>query len=588
MATLAVLVVASLGAAAARGAVTSYDWSGTIYLGGQPVFPLVLSNGPPVGSTTPWGTDAYKETTSAGINVFRAGSKGIWTSSALSDTLADDRAAAAVHAFTWVDLSGYSRATPGSTEDASLAHVVTTLRSEASASAIALWKGRDEPWWSRIEPSELQFAYCRVTSRGDPSWCSGEAPLAPQQLWVTVEAPKGTLADLAPYSAVTDIHGVDVYPISLAQSNPDLHRVGKWTSRIAAVTPGAPVWTTIPICWRGSFDASTSTYVLPTLLQERYMAYDAIINGARALNFYGGNASGCWNATDAKYGWNWTFWQTVLKPLVQELSDPSGVAPALVNGGTTVPVASSDPSTEAILRQGASPGDLWLIAARSGTGTKRVTFRGLPSWVKTARVSLEDRTVKVTHRSLADEFGQWDVHVYHFVERLTLTKVQPARATVGSKVELVGRGLGEAKKVSFGGVAAHFKVVSRRKIVAIVPRGAQRGQVVVTSPVGSVTSSFGVLPSASTRPRVAGSATVAHVLTAGTGKWYGSPPTTYSFRWLACNARGNGCKRIPGATSRRLRVRPGLVGERLRVLVVARSAAGAGRARSAPTAVVAP
>jgi hypothetical protein len=40
--------------------------------------------------------------------------------------------------------------------------------------------------------------------------------------------------------------------------------------------------------------------VLPTFQQERYMAYDAILNGARALTFFGGNQPGCFSGTDAQ------------------------------------------------------------------------------------------------------------------------------------------------------------------------------------------------------------------------------------------------------------------------------------------------
>ena len=34
--------------------------------------------------------------------------------------------------------------------------------------------------------------------------------------WVTIQAPRGTAPQLAPYTPVTDIHGVDVYPVTLA------------------------------------------------------------------------------------------------------------------------------------------------------------------------------------------------------------------------------------------------------------------------------------------------------------------------------------------------------------------------------------
>ena len=169
VAAAAVAVVASL-AVAAHGATTSFDSTQTILFNGEPTFPLVLSPGPPLGAQTPWGTDGLAETAAAGINVYRTGVGGIWKDSDIHTAMAWNRAAAALHAYTWPNLGGYSLALPGSPEDEGMANVVETLTSDPSGSAIAMWKGRDEPWWSDIAPSALQFAYCRVTSRGNPAW----------------------------------------------------------------------------------------------------------------------------------------------------------------------------------------------------------------------------------------------------------------------------------------------------------------------------------------------------------------------------------------------------------------------------------
>jgi len=496
---VAVLVTSTLvvcGAGAARAATTSFDRTRTILFNGEPTFPLVLSPGPPLGGQTPWGTNGLAETASAGVNVYRTGANGIWRESDINGALAWDRAAAALHVYTWPTLGGYSQALPGSEEDAGLTQVVQTLTDDPSGSAIAFWKGRDEPWYSDIAPSALQFAFCRVTSRGDPSWCGGENPLDPSQLWVTIEAPRGTAADLAPYSDVTDVHGVDIYPVTLAHTSPNLQAVGKWTATLASVTPLAPVWTTIQICASGSIDKTTGNYILPTFQQERYMAYDAILNGAKALTFYGGSNAGCFSGSDATYGWNWSFWQSVLEPLVQQLSASSPIAPALVNHARTPRVTTRGSGTETMVREGTSVDDLWLIAARNGAGTRTVTFKGLPRWTHRGSVYKENRTVTAAAGSFKDRFAQWDVHVYHFVEPLILRKVAPAQGAVGSHVSLQGKGLAAATGVSFGGAKARFKIVNDGKLVTTVPRRAKSGPIVVTSPLKQVRSkvSFHVLP----------------------------------------------------------------------------------------------
>jgi IPT/TIG domain len=575
-------------ASAAQPATTTFDRSRTIRIDGQPTFPIVLSPGPALDSTTPWGTNGLAETISAGVNMFRTGVGRIWTATDIQSALAWDRAAAALHAYTWPNLSGYAQALPDSPEDAGLTNVVETLTNDPSGSAIAMWKGRDEPWWSGIEPSALRFAYCRVTSRGDPAWCGSEVPLDPSQLWVTIEAPRGTPADLAPYSAVTDIHGVDIYPVRLNRPSPTLQTVGKWTRSLASVSPTEPVWTTIQICASGSYDKTTGDFVLPTFDQERYMAYDAILNGARALNFYGGNIAGCFSGDDAESGWNWTFWQSVLKPLLEEISASSPLAPALVNGAPTPRIKTSGRATEAMLKEGTSVDDLWLIAARSGLGTRTVTLSGLPSWVRRGGVYTEHRSVSVSDGSLKDQFSQWGVHVYHFVEPLIFGRAEPARATVGTRVTLKGKGLAAATAVSFGGANARFRVVSDGKLVATVPQSALSGPVVVTSPLAQVQSrdSFPIVPSPATLPRITGTPRLGHRLKATTGTWYGDPPTSYRFSWLGCNKRGLDCKPVPSAAKPTLRLGPSRLGRRFRVLVTVRTGSAAGSARSAATAVV--
>ncbi len=386
---------------AAGAGVTRFDADGTTLLDGAKVFPIVLAKGPEVGSTTPAGGDAFDEVVSAGVTFLKVGpATTVWTQADVDDALANDRAAAARGIQTWVNLATLSRATAGSAQDTRLHDVVAALKGDASAGAIGMWKGADEPWWSGISASSLQFAYCLATSRGTSSWCAGEAPVDSDHLWVTIQAPKGTASDLAPYSAVTDIHGVDHYPVTLANADPNLHGIGTWTATLAAATPNHAVWTTLQVCASGSSDGS-GAFVLPTRLQERYMIYDAILNGARNLAFYGGNIPGCWNASDTTAGWNWTFWDGVLKPLVQEINAGSPIAPALVNPGTTRDAGlqrRDDPGDRARRRRQRRPvGDRGAERRRLAGGDDR----------RPARDRDERRGL---HRGPVGPGGEWIVH----------------------------------------------------------------------------------------------------------------------------------------------------------------------------------
>src|SRR5438552_157072 len=170
-----VAAAAALVFAASAGAtVTTVDAQGTVLVNGAKVFPIVLAKGPPRGGTTPSGADALREVVGAGVDFFKVGPATTpWTDADISDAVEWDRAAFALGAYTWINLATVSRATPGSPSDSLLQRVIGTLQADPSGSdGIGMWRGADEPWWSGIPPSALQFAYCRATGHGDPSWCA--------------------------------------------------------------------------------------------------------------------------------------------------------------------------------------------------------------------------------------------------------------------------------------------------------------------------------------------------------------------------------------------------------------------------------
>jgi hypothetical protein len=406
----AVALLAVVLAEAAGAAVTTFDQHGTTLINGQKVFPIVLAKGPERDSKTPTGADALDEVVAAGVNVFKVGpASRPWWPEDKADAVAWNQEAAERGVYTWVNLATLADAEPGNLKDTRLREVIDLL---GNAPALAMWKGADEPQLAGFEPEQLQYAYCVATSLGGERWC--EQPEDSDHLWVTIQAPRGTAPDLAPYGTVTDVHGVNDYPVTWAdRTDPDLHEVGVWTNTLASVTPNHAVWTTLQVCASGSSGPNDGEFVLPTRRQERYMIYDAILNGARNLAFYGGNIYRCWNETDEQYRWSWTFWDGVLKGLIQEINAASPIAPALVNPGSTQVLASSDATTQVISRVGAED-ELWVIAARHGAGSQAVTINGLPSTVTSGTVYTEGRSIAVSNGSLTDTFDRWAVHVYRF------------------------------------------------------------------------------------------------------------------------------------------------------------------------------
>jgi hypothetical protein len=168
------------------------------------------------------------------------------------------------------------------------------------------------------------------------------------------------------------------------------------------------------------------------LHEERFMAYQAIVSGARGLMFFGGHLTQVMRPVDARAGWNWTFWELVLRPLLLELTS-SALQPALVaaDSQTTVQATASD--VEPLVR--ADERFLYLIAVRRGGATSRVGFSGLPrkhdgTPLTGGQVLFEYvqepqpppiqpgkqafRSVGVANGAFRDWFGPHDAHVYRF------------------------------------------------------------------------------------------------------------------------------------------------------------------------------
>jgi hypothetical protein len=379
---------------------TTHDSHGTVLVDGVASFPIALSPPPPPGGHSPAGGDALGEVVRAGITFLRVGPhRGQWTDDALVDAANWNDAAAAHGIHTWIALGELAHAQPDTPEDARLQQVVTTLKGSAG---FGIWKGQEEPFTRGWAAVSLQHAF------------DATGAIDPDHLFVIIEAPRGTAADLAQYSAVCSGHGVDIYPVAFGDADPDLSQVGRWTRTIRSITSSRAVFTTLQICFSGSDPSGSGAFVVPTHRQARFMAYDAIINGARGLIFFGGNIPACHTSADAALGWNWTFWNGVLKGLVGELGRHGRLYPALLVPDTGPRVRADDPGTEICSRQVGET--IWVIAAHRGRRTRDVTISGLPNSITRGTHYRSNRPVAVRRGSFTDTFSRWDVHVYHFRE----------------------------------------------------------------------------------------------------------------------------------------------------------------------------
>jgi len=393
------------------GSVTSFNGRGTFLADGERFFPIGLTMPPPLGGRTPWGRRALPELVGAGVTLFRTGAyTDRWTDATLRRARAWNAAAAARGVYTWVNLRELARAHPRTRNERRLRQVVEALR---DSPGMGLWKGVDEPWpgW---RPAALASSY-RILKELDPGHVTLTV-FAPRSRDRTMLAHAPDPPNLRPYGAVTDAVGVDVYPIyyrSLGIREPKLHMVGAWTRAIRRATGVNAMTTTLQICFAGSDDPRGSgRYVLPTMRQERYMIYDAIVNGARGLVFYGGELRHCMTDADARRRWNWTFWRRVLRGLVREIGVRSPLHAALLRPETTRRLGTSA-GTQAISRR-VGANELWVIAVRRGPGAATVSLRGLPAWARSGRAYPSGPLVSARGGTLRDRIPGWGVRVYRF------------------------------------------------------------------------------------------------------------------------------------------------------------------------------
>jgi hypothetical protein len=416
--------------------VVSVDFpTGALLVEGRMVFPIVLSNAPRLGAKTPDGGDALAEIAAGGVSFIRTGRLD-WSPKSLDHQIAveHDRldAAAAQGLHCWPSL-GPAANLAGRTlraREQLLTSIVGELKDHP---ALGAWRGVGEPAnparAPRVPPAGLVAAYRKLKS------LDSDHPV------VIIQAPRGSLASLTPYRPAFDITGADIFPVSYPPGKHaggrrrGIGAVGEITQKMVSAAGGKPVWMTLQIAWSGAIPAKghpDNVPRIPTLHEERFMAYQAIVHGARGLVFFGGHLTEIAPPGDAQAGWNWTFWELVLRPLLGELTSPD-LAPALVAPAARRTVKATAVDVEVATREAA--GFLYVIAVKRGSATSQIGFSGLPSRkngrpITGGRVLFEYvqeplappikpdhqtfRPIRATNGRFRDWLGPYDARVYRF------------------------------------------------------------------------------------------------------------------------------------------------------------------------------
>jgi hypothetical protein len=423
------------------------DATGCLVVNGAKLFPIGFSDGPyynetqdnppapPSPMTTPDGKDALAELASAGGNMIRIG-MGKWASGNLTDKLKNQQAwleaAAARNMFCWLWLGELPNlpASGSQSNEQLLRQIATTLRPHP---ALLAYKGIDEPanffrGKNKIPAAGMKRAYDVLKLK----------QVDPDHPVVVIQSPR-SVGNLATYAPALDVTGADIFPVSYPpgvhlaeQPNEDIGIVGDVTQTMVTVAKGKPVWMTLQIAWSGVVKKD-DTLRFPTFQQQRFMAYQAIVQGARGLVFFGGHLTQvgvrpmC-RQVDIAHGWNWTFWNDVLRAVVEELSAHSLLQPALVlpNSNRTVTCRLLDATGKVTSKTAAdiqfvvreTPTAVFLIAVKRGGQTVRVQFQFASTKLRPHGYVLfeEPRQIPISQAAGASTFTDWfapyDVHVY--------------------------------------------------------------------------------------------------------------------------------------------------------------------------------
>ncbi len=390
------------------------DENGVTEVDGKKMFVLSVSLPPRPGAKAPDGSDGLAVLKRDGLNFMRIRETLFqkedepWTEETVRSIKPWLDAAASQGLLCWVTLHKLAAINPKKPENEKLLRM--TIEMYKDHPALGAWKGWDEPAWVKQPPEPMVAAYKLFKD------------LDPNHPVVIIQAPMKASAPLEQYHDTGDIFGVDIYPVTYPPGkhsdfgNHEISLVSDCTKWIAAASKGKSVWMTLQIAWAGTATPG-KTLRFPTFEQQRYMAYAAIIDGARGLNWQGGERPLSLNARDTKLGWNWTYWDFVMRRLFNELNENSPLHPALIAPDSKLPIKLTGADDIEFLTREVGD-EIFLLAAKREGPTTNVHFSGLPSTDEKADVLYEEpRTVQIKEGGFDDWFAPNDVHVYRIKRR---------------------------------------------------------------------------------------------------------------------------------------------------------------------------
>ncbi|NQU10755.1 hypothetical protein HQ590_08195 [bacterium] len=306
--------------------------------------------------------------------------------------------------------------------------------------ALLLWEFQDEPLLNKVSVAASRTGQ-ELLRREDPNH-----PI------LTIEWPRA-VARIAEWNGLGDLYGFDLYPIPRerkygALPDHDITQVADYCAAIrrargnSAILMVLQAWSWDPLQY--------GQHGYPTPAESRFMAYQAVIHGAKGLHYYGqvhctkpNSAAALWSQAkdpaiqQAEFEkcleLNRWFWDQH-RPFFQELVQAARIfvlrdAPA----ARQVKLAQASGTPTLSVKQDAADGlqrlrlefpsvetrtktngrDLYLLAVNANADPRAADF-ALPPGVTAKRlhVLFENRSIPVAEGRFRDSFAPYGVHVY--------------------------------------------------------------------------------------------------------------------------------------------------------------------------------
>jgi IPT/TIG domain len=215
-------------------------------------------------------------------------------------------------------------------------------------------------------------------------------------------------------------------------------------------------------------------------------------------NAYGGGCAAIAGAIGSTYSLTASDVGSTIR--VQETAgNASGIGPPAASAPTAT-VASNVAALTSFTPTSAITGSAVMIYGTGFGAASAVAFGALPAKFKVLSSTQIEATVPDGARAATISVSTPEGVVTskgNFTATLSVTSFSPKSGTAGALVTIKGVGFNGHSTVSFGGVTAHVKSASAKKLKVTVPSGAAAGAIAVTNttaPLGTVHSAGSFTP----------------------------------------------------------------------------------------------